>query len=125
MLALAYLLARGEKWRGKELRINTIIQRRTPEEVRGILEAFLQEARVKAKIRIVESSESEYFLDAIVANSSESAITLMGLRAPASDEEFSSWRDYFETMRQGAARLNSPVFVLAAENVNFKRIFLQ
>ena len=122
MLALAYLLQRGDERRDHKLRVNMIVRRRTPAEAAVVLEEFLKDARLQAETRVIES-DGRPFIETINMNSADAATTFIGLRTPAADETSSAYGAYISALRFGVPDLAAPVFVLATENIDFRRIF--
>lgn len=123
MLALGLLLERGERWRGASgIRANMIVKRRTPEEGRRVLGELLRRFRIHAVDRVLES-DGRPFWETIRESSSDAAVSFIGLRRPEPDETPASYGAYLATLRDGVAGVPSPVFVLAAEDVDFRRIF--
>ena len=53
----------------------------------------------------------------------DSAVSLVGLRAPRPDEAPSAFGDYVLGMRDGLSGVPYPIFTLAAEDVDFNGIF--
>ena len=99
-----------------------IVRRRSPEAAERALEEFLARARLSAATRVVVA-EDVPFVETIAANSSDSAVSLVGLRAPRPDEAPSAFGDYVLGMRDGLAGVPYPIFTLAAEDVDFNGIF--
>jgi hypothetical protein len=122
MLAIAFLLGRDRFAGSRPLRINMIIHRRTPEEAKAELAQFLSSVRVKAETRVLDSN-GRPFAEIIAGNSSDAALTFVGLRTPRPDEPVASYADYFALLRSGLSGVPVPIFVLAAENIDFRRIF--
>ena len=122
MLSLAFLLQRDDRWRRHPLRVNMIVRSRTHEEAQSLLDEFLSKARVEATTRIVESGERR-FEDVIAENSLDTAVTFLGLRAPAADETPEQYAEYFMSLHDRLKTLSFPVFSLAAEDIDFRRIF--
>ena len=122
MLALAYLLQRGEAWQSRRLRVNMIVRRRTPAEAEAVLSDFLRDARLQAETRIIVS-DGKPFIETIDAHSADAAATFIGLRAPEADESEAAYGAYLSALRFGVPNVPAPVFVLAAENIDFRRIF--
>lgn len=122
MLALAFLMQRGKSWRRHPLRLSMIVRRRSPEAAERALEEFLARARLSAATRVVVA-EDVPFVETIAANSSDSAVSLVGLRAPRPDEAPSAFGDYVLGMRDGLSGVPYPIFTLAAEDVDFNGIF--
>ena len=99
-----------------------IVRRRTTEEANQELSRFLSSARIEADTRVIDS-QGRPFADVIRGNSSDAGITFVGLRPPRPDESVESYADYFSLLRSGLSGVARPVFVLAAEDVDFSRIF--
>jgi len=122
MLALAFLMRRNEFWKAHPLRVNMIVRRRSREEAESVLAAFLRDARVEAETRVVESADVP-FVETIAANSHDAAATFVGLRMPEESEAESAFGDYVEGLRDGLSGVACPILALAAEDVDFRRIF--
>ncbi|MBP5233226.1 MAG: hypothetical protein J6333_07440, partial [Planctomycetes bacterium] len=123
MLALAFLLRQDEKWRARTLRLNMITSPGQPRQAaEERLAAFLQDARVQAETRVVEG-DGRPFLATIAAASRDAAVTFVGLRHPEAGEAAGAFGDYVCGLREGLAPLACPVFALAAEDVDFRKIF--
>lgn len=122
MLALAILLRRDEDWRRLELRVNMMIQNRTAAEAKKQLSDFLTQARIKAETRIIDMQGSPF--TQVLANSSHDAgLTLVGLRTPQNNETDESYGEYLGRLVADLASVPSPVFVLAANELELTRIF--
>ena len=123
MLAIACLLARDRSApRPRRLRISMIVRRRTVEEAKEELARFLADARIEADTRVIDSGGLP-FAETIRANSSGASISLVGLRPPRDGETAESYGEYFGMLRDSLADVPHPVFALAAEDVDFSRIF--
>lgn len=124
MMALAVLVQRAgiEQSRRRRLRVNMIIRRRTPEEANSVLKGFLSDARVEAESRVIDSGDRP-FADIIREESKGAALALVGLRKPGQDETTEEYADYFRALAQSLSAVPSLAFVLAAEDVDFRRIF--
>ena len=122
MLALACLLRRNGYRAQHRLRINMIVHRRTVEEANETISVFLRKARIEAETRVMDS-DGLPFTDVIREHSSDAVLTFIGLRAPRPNETAESYGEYVALLRSGLVNVAQPVFVLAAENVDFQRIF--
>lgn len=122
MLSLAFLLQRDDRWRRHPLRVNMIVRSRSHEEAQSLLDEFLSKARVDATTRIVEANDRP-FEDVIAESSSDTAVTFLGLRGPAADETPEQYGAYFMALHDRLKTLSFPVFSLAAEDIDFRRIF--
>ena len=99
-----------------------IVHRRTVEEANETLSGFLKNARIEAETRVMDS-DGRPFTDVIREHSSDAVLTFIGLRAPRPNETVRSYGEYVSLLRSGLANVAQPIFVLAAENVDFRRIF--
>ncbi|MBP5285955.1 MAG: Na-K-Cl cotransporter [Kiritimatiellae bacterium] len=123
MLALAFMLKRDEAWRERPLRVNMIVSPgQSRESAEEQLAAFLEDARIEAKTRVIDGG-GEPFVETIAKHSSDAAMTFVGLRLPNPDEAKSSFGDYVCSMRDGLSQIACPIFAMASEAVDFKRIF--
>lgn len=121
MLAIAFLLERTDFWRKFTLRVNMIVANRETERADEQLAEFLANARITAETRITESTE--HFTKVIEENSSDAALTFIGLRRPSSNETDSAYGSYLHSLKSSLHKVPFPIFVLANENVDFHRIF--
>lgn len=122
MLALAFLLKRTEAWKEHPLRLNTIVPSHVRVEAENTMSGFLKNARIDAEIRIIEADDLP-FIDTITAYSTDSAITFLGLRQPSAEETPTAYGAYVNQLRKGLKSLAFPIFALASEDVEFRRIF--
>ena len=122
MLAIAFLMQRSPAWRRHPLRLNMIVRNRTVEEAEATFAEFLERARLDALTRVI-AGDGMPFVDTIAANSTDAAVSLVGLRPPAADEAASAFADYVLAMRDGLSGVPYAVFSLAAEDVDFNGIF--
>ena len=123
MLALAHLIQQS---RGGHLKIRLcqIAPASTdPEDARRQLAAFLSEARVEADTFALAANPAVSPIAQIATASADAAFAFVGLRSPADDESAAAYADYFRHMRDALASVPCPVFALAAEGVDFKRIY--
>ena len=122
VLALAHLLQRNGFAPARRLRVNMIVFRRTPDEANAELGKFLKDARLDAEARVFDSG-GRPFAEVICENSSDAAISFIGLRQPFPDESGETYGEYFSFLAESLAGVPQPVFALAAEDVDFRRIF--
>lgn len=121
MLALACLLKRGG-FRATGLRVNMIVHKRTREEADAELSRYLRGVRIDAETRVFESG-GRPFAEVIRENSADALLTFVGLRTPGEGEEPQAYGDYFALLMDSLSGVPQPVFVLAAEELDFRRIF--
>ena len=124
MLAVAFLLMRGDEWRGAKLRICNVAEEESRvEESRRILEGFLSGARVKAEAVVIPPQASLSVMSQIRDTSADSDLVLMGLRRPAEDETDDAYGAYVRQCFDATASLPLMAFALASEDVDFNSIF--
>ncbi len=122
MLALAFLLKRTEPWEDYPLRFNMIVSAERQAEARNMLSDYLNQARIEAEVRVIVADDMP-FTDVIVAYSTDAAVTFLGLRQPAEGETPTAYGEYMNHLRKGLKTLAFPIFTLASEQVDFRRIF--
>ena len=121
MLALALLLKRSG-YCEERLRVNMIVGSRTREEAEQELAKYMKGVRIEAQTRVIEL-DGKPFTEVIRECSADAKISLIGLRAPREDEPAGSYGDYFSLLSDALSGVPQPIFVLAAENIDFRRIF--
>ena len=121
MLAIALLLQRNG-FSSAKLRVNMIVHMRTREEAEAELARYMKGVRVDAETRVLELGDKP-FAEVICENSADAKMSFVGLRVPRADEPAESYGDYFSLLRDSLSSVPQPIFVLAAENIDFRRIF--
>ncbi len=121
MLAMALLLRRNG-YTAARLRVNMIVSGRTHAEAEEELARYLKGVRIDAETRVLEAG-GQPFADIIRAQSADARLSFIGLRAPAADESAADYGAYFAHLRGALAGVPQPVFVLAGEDIDFRRIF--
>ena len=124
MLAVAYLVMRGDEWRGARLRICNIAEDAArAEDARRLLEGFLAGARVKAETVVIVPDGTRTPMERIRETSATSNLVLLGLRRPNADETDEAYGDYIRQTCAATASLPLVAFALASEDVDFQSIF--
>ena len=123
MLALASLMVQSAERRTR-IRLCQIAEKGADaaESERNLRE-FLRTSRVEADVLVKECPTSRSPLSMISKESADARNTFIGLRSPRPGETPDSYADYFRQMREDTASLPSALFALAAESINFKRIY--
>ena len=80
-------------------------------------------SRVEADVFVRDFDPAVSPVSVIAEASADAKWTFIGLRPPKDGETPESYADYFRQMRERTASLPSAVFSLAAEGVDFKRIY--
>ncbi len=124
MLAVAYLVMRGDEWRGARLRICNIAEDAArAEDARRLLEGFLAGARVKAETVVIVPDGTRTPMERIRETSATSNLVLLGLRRPNAEETDEAYGDYIRQTCAATATLPLVAFALASEDVDFQSIF--
>jgi hypothetical protein len=92
-------------------------------ESEKILREFLMASRVEADVFVRDFDPAVSPVSVIAEASADAKWTFIGLRPPKEGETPESYADYFRQMRERTASLPSALFSLAAEGVDFKRIY--
>ena len=123
MLALACLMVQSTE-RKTRIRLCRISEKGVPAaESEKILREFLMASRVEADVFVRDFDPAVSPVSVIAEASADAKWTFIGLRPPKEGETPESYADYFRQMRERTASLPSAVFSLAAEGVDFKRIY--
>ena len=123
MLALATLMVQSAD-RKTRIRLCQIAEKGVDVvNARKILEDFLLSSRVEADILVKAYDSATPPVSVISEVSMDATYTFIGLRPPQKDETPENYADYFRQMREETASLPSAVFALAADGVDFRRIY--
>ena len=123
MLALARLMEQEQSARCR-LRICQVAEQGVdPGDAKRLLKAFLDEARVEADVFVKAYDPATPPVDSLAKASADAEFAFIGLRSPGEGESPTDYADYFATMRDATAALPCAIFALAAEGVDFKRIY--
>lgn len=125
MLALAWLIADDPEWRGSRIRLCSICGAgENPEKIRSGFLSFLSEVRVNAEVLVLPADERAPF-ERITETSADSALILLGLPPLQQIGEASPaiYAERLKRLSDAARPLARTLFVLGAEEVDFKGIF--
>ena len=124
MLTLAHLLGKNPEWAKTPLRLNTVIRKEAERaEAEGRLSKLIQDARLRAELRVIEHHDGDIF-DTIRVCSQNARICFLGLRAPEEAETIEEYSAYYKTLLEKSHDFPLTAFCLANEQVEFSRIFL-
>lgn len=123
MLALAHLLKQGPEWNESQLYIRTAVEPgKNIEEEKERLDAFIQKERINA-IADVVIVPTEQIFEKIQEISKDAALVLLGIRPKDKEESLESYGNYYRYMVKQTQSLPTTAFVMAAEKINFDKIF--
>lgn len=123
MLALASLMVQAAE-RKTRIRLCQIAEKGVSvEESKKLLLDFLASSRVDADVFVKAYNPAISPVSAIVETSFDAQYAFVGLRPPRNGEAPEQYADYFRQMREETLSLPAAVFTLAAEGVDFKRIY--
>lgn len=123
VLALAHLLNISPLWQKSKIMLKTVIfsEGDRADTEKG-LRAFLEQGRLDAEIEIILGDESNIF-STIKDVSLDADFVFIGLRPPAPDEPIEEYSHYYSNLVQRSSGIPSTAYVLAAEDINFQKIF--
>ena len=146
MLALAYQLQQSKKWDQHSLSLKTIVAGESPksgdtdcpiedrdeaksttehqiEVTQRHLTDFVDRERLTANPEVIVADASESPFEAIKRSSKDATLVFMGIRAPEPEEPLEDYKTYYEGLLQQTAGFPLTVFVFAAQDLPFRRIF--
>ncbi len=124
MLALGHLLQGSPEWSKSQLTIKTIVPSADEREpARARLQELIATGRLKATADVVVQEAGDTAFDVITRASRDSDLVFLGLRPPEPDEAPEDYRDYYVQLLASTNDLPATAFVLAAEDIDFQRIF--
>ncbi len=98
MVILAYLLSINAEWTGSQIRILRAIRNSADaEETRSELESLVENARIKAIVKIIVSQQD--FSSILRENSSDASIIFMGFDIPEPSESFTFQSSFDEMLK--------------------------
>jgi len=123
MLALAFLLNRDPEWAGSRLVLKTIVSSEEErDETMKQSESFIQNQRLNAETEVIVRRSGDAF-ETIRAASQGAGLVFLGMRAPEPDESAEEYGRYCQELMGHTENLPPTVMVMAAEDVEFDRIF--
>jgi hypothetical protein len=123
MMALAYLLKTSPEWEGATLTLKTVVDD-AADQPRALarLNELVQRGRFPATAEVLVRSGREVF-EVMRAESQAASLVLAGIRPPAPDETAEVYAGYYQQVLQRTDGLPPTALVMAAEDIDFQRIF--
>ena len=123
MLALGYLLQTSPEWRQSTLVLKTVVEEAASHaEEQRRLETFIDQGRLEATAEVVLQREGDIF-DTIRHASGRASFLFLGMRAPQENESAQDYGRSYERLLDQTEGLPPTALVLAAEDLDFQRIF--
>ncbi|HPR64274.1 MAG TPA: amino acid permease [Thermoanaerobaculia bacterium] len=123
MLALAYLLETSRAWRHAHLVLNTIVTSPDQkEEAERTLSKLIEAGRIEAEPVVHVSRQDEVF-NVIREASRGSNLVFLGIRPPDRDETTEAYAAYYQSLIERTEDFPPLALVMAAESIEFHRIF--
>lgn len=123
MLAMGYLLGTSRQWTDSHLILNTIVTSEEQREEAGkALENLIRHGRIEAEAK-VHLQRGENLFETIREASKGANIVFLGMRPPLPDESIEDYAVYYETLITRTQGFPPAALVLAAETIEFQRIF--
>ncbi len=123
MLTLGYLLSTSQQWRGAQMFLNTVVANPAHEaKIRAELNAFIQNGRFDATPVVHLLDQADVF-STIRERSAGSGMVFLGIRPPDEQETPEDYAGYYRSLLASTEDLPPCALVLAAEDIEFHRIF--
>lgn len=124
ILALAHLLGSSVRWKNAEIALKTVISPADdPKDIEKGMRTFVERGRLDVSIEIVRFDDPALF-STIEASSKDADFIFLGLRSPVPDESNETYGAYLREMFQNTKALPTVAYVLASEDLDFKKIFI-
>jgi hypothetical protein len=122
-LALGYLLQASPEWYGSGLTIKMIVDESSEQApARLRLENLITTGRLRAEPDVLVRQGRDTF-SVIRASSKDVDLVFLGMRPSGEDEALAEYAGYYADLLTGTSGLPATALVLAAEDIEFRRIF--
>jgi amino acid transporter len=123
MLALAYLMKKSQTWCNAEIVLKTIIfDTNEREQAENKLNSFIKSSRLNMTGEVITSTNNKLFIT-LRNHSAEADLVFLGIRAPKDGETDDEYSLYYEELLDKTKDFPMIIKTLAAENIEFQRIF--
>jgi len=123
MLALAFLLSRNPAWAASRLALKTIVpSEEEREDMVKRSKSFILTQRLNAETDVIVKQSGDAF-ETIRTASRDAGLVFLGMRAPEPDESPEDYGRYCQELIAHTEDLPPTAMVMAAEDVEFDRIF--
>jgi solute carrier family 12 (sodium/potassium/chloride transporter), member 2 len=126
MLAIGHMLKTNPSWQGSRLIMRTIVRNEEEKEyMLNNLKQFLKSSRIEAIPEVIVETSSDDFISGVIKKHSQDVdLVLMGIRPPEEGESTEDYSSYYRDLFYKSEGLPHSAFILAGEDVDFKKIFL-
>lgn len=123
MLSLAWLLNQNPRWAEGRLVLKTIVgSEEERDEVLKASERFIKSERLQAETEVAIVKDGDPF-ETIRSLSIGASLVFLGMRAPEETDTVEAYSRYYEELLTRTEGLPPTVMVMAAEDIEFHRIF--
>jgi len=123
MLALGYLLKTSASWEDSRLVLRSVVNADAQKpSALDRLARFVDQSRTDAEASVLVRGEAPVF-DVIRKASDGAGLVMLGMRAPTEGETAAEYGRYYEGLLEQVRGLPPTALVLAAEEVDFHRLF--
>ncbi len=124
MIALAHLMKGHPSWAKAELRLNSIAMDKDQKKtVKAKIDNFLERSRLDATPQVVMATEGVDVFTTIAEQSKNADLVFLGIRPPAPNESADEYTSYYANLVKKTKDIPCLVKTLAAEEIEFQRIF--
>jgi predicted NAD/FAD-binding protein len=119
MKILAYLLQTNLEWQNAQVRVNVVAaDAEEAEERRQTVGPILDQLRTGATLNVIEA-DGRIFDEIVHDTSADADIVFLGMATPEEEDDYVS---YYTRLHERTAGLPPTVFVLAAEEISFRKV---
>jgi len=123
MIALAYLMRKDNEWSKAKLVLKTIVSKEEEKESAKIkIDNFIERSRLDAESSVIQKLNGTVF-ETIRESSKDADLVFLGIRAPGKDETIEEYKEYYSNLEEETKSMPLLIRTLAAEDVEFQRIF--
>jgi solute carrier family 12 sodium/potassium/chloride transporter 2 len=119
MMLLAYLLRNSINWQNAEVTVKMVVSdEKAAQKAHQNLDMIVKSMRVNFKQQVIEGHDRAFW-DILREESREADLLMMGLAEPGEN-----FLNYYENLNARTSGLPATVYVLAAQEIDFKDVLL-
>ncbi len=124
MVAIGYMLSKNPEWSKTNIILKTIVdEEKEKDEAYKRLNAFVTTGRLEASTEILVRKPNSSVFDNIQEASQGADLVCIGMREANENETDAEYANYYTKLMQYTKKMPLTAIVLAAQDINFKRIF--